>query len=371
MDERAEKVAQSLVEYSTYLGPEDTVLIFAEDTFNEFAELVGKFAEAKGAKVLFDFENLAKKREVIERNNIEELEKEAKERCALVESVTARIAISAISDNDYLKGIDPKKIADYGRIVRKPLFDRICGDGDKFKGLKWNVVSIPCEAHAKIAGMTLKEYTEFLYNSELTDYNKLRAEMLKIKAMMDNAEKVRVVVPGSTDLTVSLKGRGAALSAGKYNVPDGEILWGPVEDSANGYISFPYPVLRDGIKIKGIKLTFKDGEVVEYSAEENQDYLTAMLNLKGAKRIGEFAFGFNSDSVRVMTTLAFDAKIGGTKHIALGDSYKCPLDDGGGLNESQIHWDIVCDLRKVNGLPGGEVYVDGKLVQKDGQWILE
>ena len=97
-----------------------------------------------------------------------------------------------------------------------------------------------------------------------------------------------------------------------------------------------------------------------------------MLQMRGVKRIGELGFGFNYGIDRYIMNLIFDEKIGGTIHIALGESY-CgePLSAGGGLNDADIHWDLVCDLRKVNGLPGGEIYVNKKLVQKHGIWIIE
>ena len=52
-----------------------------------------------------------------------------------------------------------------------------------------------------------------------------------------------------------------------------------------------------------------------------------------------------------MKNLLFDEKIGGTIHIAIGMSYPVPLDKGGGLNQSPLHWDIVCELRKLGNNP--------------------
>ena len=56
----------------------------------------------------------------------------------------------------------------------------------------------------------------------------------------------------------------------------------------------------------------------------------------------------------------FDEKIGGTLHLALGRS----LPEAGGVNESGLHWDMVCDLRK-----GGAISVDGKRVYEDGRFV--
>jgi aminopeptidase len=81
---------------------------------------------------------------------------------------------------------------------------------------------------------------------------------------------------------------------------------------------------------------------------------------EGARRVGEFAFGLN-DAVPMFTrNTLFDEKIGGTMHLALGTAYP----ETGGLNRSALHWDLVCDLRS-----GSEVYADGELVYRDGQFL--
>jgi aminopeptidase len=159
-------------------------------------------------------------------------------------------------------------------------------------------------------------------------------------------------------------------------MPDGEFFYGPVEDSLNGYIYFNHPTQRPGSDvIRGIRLEFKDGLIVKNSAETNADQLEAFLNTDaGARRVGELGIGTNYGIKRAILSTLFDEKIGGSIHLAIGDSLNHgELTNGGGLNKSGIHWDIVCDLRpNPNDLahfPGGTITVDGKLVQKDGQWV--
>lgn len=95
-----------------------------------------------------------------------------------------------------------------------------------------------------------------------------------------------------------------------------------------------------------------------------------MLAQEGVKRIGEVGIGCNPGITRYMKNLLFDEKIGGTIHLAIGMSYPKPLDKGGGLNQSAIHWDIVCELRKLGNQPGGQLKVNGKLMQEKGIWLL-
>ena len=100
-------------------------------------------------------------------------------------------------------------------------------------------------------------------------------------------------------------------------------------------------------------------------------FLESMLNLKGAKRIGEFGIGCNYGIKKYTRNILFDEKIGGSIHLAIGLSFPQPLNRGGGLNKSEIHMDLVCDLRKIPGLnPGGIIEVDGKKVQENGKWVI-
>jgi aminopeptidase len=371
LDTRAKELAGIVVDYSVSIQPNDILLVQAEFSFKEFAEYIGKLAEDKGANIISDYRDLNEKRLMIQRNDKEELEEESKRKCDLAEKATARVLVDAMTDPHYLKGVDPKKIGVFQSLVSKPFLDRICGNGKEFKGIKWNLVAYPGEGDAKNAGMSLEEYTNFLYGATNIDWAKTGDELRKIKDIFDNAKDVHISVPGQTDFHLSLEGRGGGICDGKFNMPDGETYYGPVEDSANGIIYFPYKSLRDGNELKGIKLEYKDGEVVSFSAEENQPFLETMLDLPGVKRIGELGIANNYGIKRYIQNLLFDEKIGGTIHIALGESYFEPLNEGGGKNKGEIHWDLVCDLRKINNLPGGEIYVNDKLVQKNGVWRFE
>jgi aminopeptidase len=82
----------------------------------------------------------------------------------------------------------------------------------------------------------------------------------------------------------------------------------------------------------------------------------------GSRILGEAAFGLNYGIDRFTSNILFDEKIGGTIHVALGTSFA----QAGGENSSGLHWDLICDLRQ-----GGEVYADGELVWKAGQFLSE
>ena len=78
----------------------------------------------------------------------------------------------------------------------------------------------------------------------------------------------------------------------------------------------------------------------------------------GATLLGEIGIGTNFGIDRPVGTILFDEKIGGTVHLAVGRSYP----ETGGVNESAVHWDMICDLRE-----GGRLTADGEAILEDGR----
>ena len=154
------------------------------------------------------------------------------------------------------------------------------------------------------------------------------------------------------------------VDAGGANIPGGEFFCSPVEDSAQGTIAFTeFPAVYQGRELRGIRLRFEDGRVVDASAETNEGFLLETLDTDaGARSLGELGIGCNPGITRYMRNTLFDEKIDGTVHLALGQGFSFL----GGSNESSVHWDIVKDLR----LPGSRVELDGEVVQRDGSWIV-
>jgi len=228
--------------------------------------------------------------------------------------------------------------------------------------VRWAVVEYPTAAAAEQAGMSLEEYTEFVYDACLLDWDAEERRMREIKERFDRGRSVRIVGE-DTDLTVGIEGREGVVSAGFRNMPDGEVFYSPVEDSAEGVITYgEFPAIYLGHDVVGARLVFREGRVVEASADEGEEFLQQVLATDaGASRLGELGLGCNPRITLFTRNVLFDEKIDGTVHLALGASYT----HNGGKNESAIHWDMVKDLR-----PGGELHVDGELVQRDGAWLI-
>jgi aminopeptidase len=180
-----------------------------------------------------------------------------------------------------------------------------------------------------------------------------------------NASKgdYRVVAANGTDLRMSVAGRKWINCDGHENFPDGEVFTGPVVESVNGTVNFSFPAVHHGREVEGVRLTFKDGKVVDASASKGEDFLISMLDTDaGSRFLGECAIGTNYDITRYTKNTLFDEKIGGTVHFALGAGYP----ETGNTNQSGLHWDMVVDLRK-----GGHVEIDGQKINVDGRFTKD
>lgn len=369
LDKRAKRLAEIVVDYSTSVKKGELVAVNGPIIAVDFIEEIAKRVIDRGADPVVQISSPAIGKHYLQHADEEVLKRLPKFSRAKARECDAWISVSASKDPLMLKDVDPQRIA-LSQKTGKPITDIIIGDGKKNKGKRWCVVGYPTRGVANLGGMTLKGYANILYKATNIDWSKESEKMKGIKDAFDGAEDVHIYVPGMTDLHLSLKGRGGEVCDGKFNMPDGEVFYGPVEDSAEGIITFTYPAVRAGNLVDGIKVRYKAGKAVEFSAKKNQSFLEQMLAIDGAKRVGELGIGCNPGIQRYMKNLLFDEKIGGTIHLALGMSYPMPLDKGGGKNKCALHWDIVCDLRKNSKNPGGYLAVNGKKVQEDGHWLF-
>lgn len=236
------------------------------------------------------------------------------------------------------------------------------------KSLRRCTTQYPTMGYAQTAGMSLRQYENFLYRACKVDQDDPVALWQEVYRSHERLiewlkGKKRLHVRGENiDLEMSIDGRTFSNAGGRQNMPDGEIFTGPVEDSVNGWVRFTYPAYYQGNEVKGIELRFKDGLVVEAKAQTNERFLLSTLDSDpGARRLGEFAIGTNRDIQDFTGTILFDEKIGGTVHMAVGQGYA----ETGSVNQSLVHWDMICDMRA-----GGEILVDGELFYKDGEFVI-
>jgi aminopeptidase len=283
------------------------------------------------------------------------------------EQFEGRIRIHSATNTKGTSNIDPAKIQRRSKatsVITEAQFRR--GGAGEFK---WVTTLYPTEAYAQDANMSLKEYEDFVFGAVHTNEDDPIAFWNSVKEKQQSAVdfmkgKNQVVLRGpNVDLTLSVKGRTFMNSFGTFNMPDGEIYTGPVEDSVNGWVKFTYPANYGGTSVEGAELTFSNGQVKTAKADKNQDFLLKTLESDaGSRHLGEFAIGTNFDIQQFTGNILFDEKIGGSFHMALGAGYP----ETGSKNKSSIHWDMICDMRT-----DSEILVDGELFYKNGQFVFE
>jgi len=277
-----------------------------------------------------------------------------------------RIRIHSATNTRATSSVDPVKAQRRGKATSSITESQMRRGGEgKFK---WVTTLYPTDGYAQDAGMSLKDYEDFVFGAihanaddPIAFWKGTAAGQQKAIDFLANKNVVTLRGP-NVDLTLSIKGRTFNNSTGIYNMPDGEIFTGPVEDSVNGWVKFTYPAIYGGVAVEGAELTFNRGRVETAEAEKNQDYLVKMLESdEGARHLGEFAIGTNFDINKFTGNILFDEKIGGTFHMALGAGYP----ETGSKNKSSIHWDMICDMRT-----DSEIKVDGDLLYKNGEFVF-
>jgi aminopeptidase len=272
------------------------------------------------------------------------------------ETIDAWINVTAPEDPNEGSDIPNERDVAYMTMIRPFLTRRLSFE------MPWVGCHYPTEALADEAGMTLEEYTNFLFGACLLDWDAESERMRRYKERFDGAREVRIVGAG-TDLQLSLEGREGMVDEGRFNMPGGEFFFSPVEDATEGVIEFSeFPAVRAGRHCDGVRLVFEGGRVVDANARTNEDYLFSQLDADaGARVLGELGVGCNPGIQRHTKDVLFDEKIDGTIHLAIGAGFPFL----GGTNTSAVHWDMVKDLRN-----GGRISIDGELVQEDGTWLL-
>jgi aminopeptidase len=282
------------------------------------------------------------------------------------ENVDAAFSIIADTNTRQLSRVDPARQAIAAR-ARKPLTDRFFERSARGE-VRWSLTMYPTEAHAMEAEMSLDEYEDFFYGACLVDdpdpvarWKQVAERHARLIEWMHGRKEVHIEGEG-TDLTLDVGDRKWLPADGKENFPDGEIFTGPVEDATRGHVTFSYPAIFGGRQVEGVRLVFEGGRVVDASATKNEEFLLKTLDTDpGARVLGELGIGTNYGIQAFTGELLLDEKIGGTIHLAVGAAYP----ESGGVNQSAIHWDMVCDLRR-----GGRITVDDDVLMEDGKLLV-
>jgi len=232
--------------------------------------------------------------------------------------------------------------------------------------LKRCLCQYPTLGAAKEAGMTLNEFRRFVFKAcklnakdPLQAWKKLGENQQDLVDFLNSKTSFRFKNKKS-DIRFSTLDRIWINSDGKANMPSGEVFTSPVEESVEGEVYFDYPFIYEGKEIQGIKLEVIEGQIHQWKVKKGQKQFDRLMDIPGARRFGEAAIGTNYGIKKSTKNILFDEKIGGTIHMAIGQSYS----QSGGRNKSNIHLDLISDMKKE-----GLIYADDEIIYENGKFL--
>jgi aminopeptidase len=367
-DTHIKKFAQILVDYSAKVKPGDTVAIITSTLAEPLVrELYQRILERGGLPhALIE---LPDQYEVFLRHGSDEqLQYVPRFHKIAFEEFDVLLKVRAASNTRSLSHVNPARQSQLQRSIAK-LLEAQMQRGASGE-LRWMSTIFPTDAYAMEAEMGLGAYQDYFYRAVHADedtpdpvayWQGIKAEQKRYVDRIEGHDLIQLRGP-NVDLSLSVKDRLFINACGENNMPDGEVYTGPVEDSANGWVRFSYPTAYQGRIVEGVELNFQNGQVIKVSATKNEEFLLRMLDSDpGARFLGEFAIGTNYQIDRFTKNILLDEKIGGSFHVALGAGYP----ETGSVNHSQIHWDMICDMRQ-----DSEIVADGEVIYKNGQFLF-
>jgi aminopeptidase len=354
-DPRITRLAELLITHSTRLQPGEHVLIETFDIPDAIVVALVEAARAAGGHAHVASRSNRILRALDATAADENLEVWSDCDRYRMSKMDAYIGLRGAHNVSEMSGIDPDRMKAKARLYQKPVhFDQ------RVNHTKWCVLRWPNPSMAQLAQMSTSAFEDFYFDVCTLDYPRMDASARALADRMQATDRVHILGPGNTDLAFSIKGIPAVPCTGSHNIPDGECFTAPVRDSINGVIHYNTPTIYNGVTFENVRLEFKDGRVVDASAEGDGDLDTIFDTDDGSRYVGEFAIGFNPHILEPMKDILFDEKIAGSIHLTPGQAYE-DADNG---NRSEIHWDLVLIQRPEYG--GGTITFDDELVRKDG-----
>ncbi|MBP7948257.1 MAG: aminopeptidase [Verrucomicrobiales bacterium] len=356
-DSRIDQLAKQLIGYSVRLKKGEQILFDLHDVPAEAGISLIRAARAAGGIPFVNVHDARITREMQRGATEAQYDAIAEVQLRQIQQMDAYIAIRGSHNITENSDVTPDKM----RLVMGRLRPV---QNHRVNQTRWCVLRWPNAAMAQLAGMSTEAFEDFYFRVCLLDYAALLPAMKALEKLMNATKDVHIKGPG-TDLRFSIKGIKSMACGGDKNIPDGECFTAPVKDSVEGVLSYNAPTIYQGIAFDNIRLEFSRGKIVKATANNTAAINRILDSDEGARYIGEFALGFNREILHPMRDILFDEKIAGSFHFTPGQAYEGPCDNG---NRSQVHWDMVCIQRPDYG--GGEIWFDGRLVRKDGQFTL-
>ncbi|MEA3558417.1 MAG: aminopeptidase [Candidatus Thermoplasmatota archaeon] len=358
-DPRLKKLTDVLIDHSTRLKKGDTVYIETFDIPQEMLEVLIQKVYEVGARPIISQKFAKVLRKLYMGTDDETMQMIGEIEMEKMKRADAYIGLRGSNNITETSDVPSEKMEMYKKHWFGPVHIEY-----RVPKTRWVVLRWPTSSMAQQAKMSTEAFEEFYFNTCTMDYTRMSKAMDPLVKIMERTDRVRLVAPG-TDLQFSIKDIPAIKCDGELNIPDGEVFTAPVKDSVNGVIHYNTQTLYDGKVFSDVKLKFKDGKIVEATANNTEALNNILDTDEGSRYVGEFAIGVNPYVTKPMLDTLFDEKIAGSIHFTPGNSYD--LAPNG--NSSKVHWDIV--LIQTPEWGGGEIYFDDVLIRKDGMFVID
>ncbi|MGK0552333.1 aminopeptidase [Enterococcus faecalis] len=404
--ENLKKYARLIVETGVNVQKGQTIVLQISVDQAPLARLIAQEAYQLGAaEVILQWTDDIIQREFLQHAADERLKSIPQYKIDQTEDWLAKGAsrISVVSANpDALAGVDTTRVATFQAASGKALINlRKATQANKVSwtvvaaaGKEWAAKVFPnlATSEAQVAALWDQIFkTTRVYEADPVAAWQAHDQNLRAKAAELNQQQfsaLHYTAPG-TDLIIGLPKNHLWEGAGSFNVhgeifmanmPTEEVFTAPDCRQVDGYISSTKPLSYGGTTITGMKFTFKQGQVVEFSAQQGEEVLKQLLDTdEGASRLGEVALvpdpsPISQSGLTFYNTL-FDENA--SNHLAFGSAYAFNLKGGtemteaeliaGGLNRSQTHVDFMVGSEQMN-IDG--IKEDGSIVPvfRNGDW---
>ena len=291
----------------------------------------------------------------------------------------------------HLSHIDPKKIGK-AAVARKHLRN-ILDARDQAGDFGWTLCAFPTKELARHARISMKAYAAQIIDacfldrkSPVSHWQQIYRQAASIKKRL-NSMKVNFyhIESEHVDLFITPGEKRKWVGISGHNIPSFEIFLSPDWRGTKGIYFSNQPSFRNGNIVRGVRLEFKKGAVVNIDAQQGKNFVTRQLAMdNGANKVGEFSLTDKRFSRinRFMANTLFDENFGGEYgncHLALGASYADTYKGNQkeltrekkkrlGFNDSALHWDLVNTEKKrvVAYLASGKK----KTIYENGEFAL-
>ncbi len=404
-----EQFAELTVRVGANMQKDQMVVVRCDVACQEFAHLIVEKAYEFGAKkVIVQWSDEIVARMGMLNQSIETLcqvpQYAIDQHQYFIDNNCCLISIKAGDPNIY-KGCDPEKLKQSGLASGKALANFRKATMSNL--LRWTLVSIPTPAWASqvFPDMPVEQAMDKMWDAighimrldqeDPTEAWKKHIEVLTRRAEFlteHNFETIHMYNAHGTDLYVGLATEHLWIAASEMgqdgipftaNMPTEEIFTAPHNKKINGTVVSALPLVNNGNIIDNFKITFKDGRVVDYSAEVGYEALEGLLTAdEGVLSLGEIALIGKNSPIAQSGILFFNTLFdeNASCHLAFGQSYPTTVKNGNSLTEEQLaergmnnsikHVDFMVGTKDIN-IDG--ISFDGKVVPlfRDGEWVIE